>query len=503
MPSFIHRLNGIKELKSFLEMEETATHGRFRVRINPEAGPFPGKDGDKTGPTIPDIYAEAIKVSQKGHDEDYYLITNLTGHEYESYLIAESFIVQGPEKSTLPANATTDPFGALDISKKFSRAVEHQQVRALMDKEENLAGSVGVYQVEISPDMILPGMNPTPSGIMEARMVLKGNSPVFIIPNEMDNYVRPDMVSSEYLAKDPVLLRTETPMADRIAKEEAQKVISVTEKNARIELHNEKMLTVAKNTRLREIERINYLNNSIGKVIDVPEKIESLEDKKYDFNINFAVGLAIKILSFEKSFGHLPEIAPDNSLDTKELLTDIKNQITLEEFKAKNGFYLKTQVKKDDLFIEVYSKDDILVANALIEIYKSQESVRFADENESGDSYDFEEKIAIYRLNSAESDKIFEAGVNIEPQSGELESLWSYMDESTFAETWDDLPSLDNASYENEDVYDINEINAEFFMNGMDNKTLISVEMSVDKFNQSILKKQKNIDFDDEMDMAV
>lgn len=502
MTSYIHRLDSLKDVRTFLGQDNVTAKGNYRIRIDPNAGPLPSKTSDKDGDPIPDIFAEALKLTQEGNDEPYYLVTNLMDPDFPSFLIAESFVLGTPEPSALSKVRTTDPFGALNYEKKFSRAVEHHHVRALLAKEEELRGSIGIYQIEISQDMILPGINPTTQGKMEAKMVINMNQPMFIVDNIMDNYVRPDMVTVDFLATEPVLLKSITPNADKAAEDKTHEI----EREKRVKTNNDlfeaRLFKHESTIRNRHIDDIQYLNSTIGHIMDVPPVLTKDNKGVRIPNLLGAAHLAGNVRKFEQTYNSRPEISPNNDLNLSEKIRGLGTQLELENFRSKNGFYLKLTELKDKMQIEVYDYDDAMIAHAIVDWDdKSEELVTFNVD----DGNDFEERLPIYRLQTGESGSVYEIGKLLEDE-GALDDLWYHLPSLAFMPKWDDLPGTEFASIEKESIVNIEEIDAALLMHELENNqdVIALVSAGVKKLRQELeLKVSKQTEYAHDQVMGI
>jgi len=370
------------------------------------------------------------------------------------------------------------------MSNRIIKSMEHKESDRLLEKQEQIHGSIEKYKIQLDANKTAMGFNPTPVLPVSAYKISIDELDGFLVFNELDNYFRADFYPKDLLANEPIYVCSETPVAVR-EKENADKQ-AIQNKQKELNESQSKIFSLIhrqnKEKKLSDdFDNKTKINKIIGQVFNIPDLKQeyiSTHEKEPLFDCYSAGKFLEKIDEFKNKFNTMPTLVLTEGKNSFDNFKSIQQQLSSEEFRCENGFYIKfnevdkKSKTKNQALISILDINDNIITKALFPIKTSLEKVNYSD----GENFDLNESIDVSYIDVYDENvKITEQGKSINITNSMFNEFFEEISQNNFTVSWEDLPSLKYSEFNGTQLIDKDEMTSAFFLEQLaNNKELIS-----------------------------
>lgn len=259
-------------------------------------------------------------------------------------------------------------------SLEYNVLLEHGAVKRRLEDEENNKGSIPVYQVEIAEGAVSSTFADMPAKTCEAYFIDGG----FLVPNEMDDYARYQLLPAEALASEPVFLRNDMPQMDAMIMADQKKR----------EANNAYLMEKTKN---REVffNRANAFNQLFGDIFDVPASFDAYLESLSASELGQPAPECPDPTHLQSQAQRYHDVTGKNFQPPKVTvqgppkhqaslirLAAIKQSLDEQIFEAENRFSVEAVVMKDDQFaVKVLNPAGTVIESAVLDLEEGDVTV--------------------------------------------------------------------------------------------------------------------------------
>lgn len=219
--------------------------------------------------------------------------------------------------------------------------LEHREVKTILENEEQEKGHLEKFRVLVPENAVHTAYAEMPSKHYDVYRVDLGQGPLFLVPNEMDDYARYQPLPASVFSEEPVFLGNETPLANAKLAEEQK----LEDHRSSVKMRNEK-------SHAAFFEQASTVNQFVPGFFDIPETLEEYIDSigsDYSNTFNLQGDVASRAIDAIEKYSDLTgekglamELESNSPAFAK--LYKLLDLVETKSFEKEYGFSIETEV---------------------------------------------------------------------------------------------------------------------------------------------------------------